>query len=184
MKGRMRADRQTAAVMGQIRREIPEALEAEAVGLAIHIDDLRQQAEDLQIEIEMAVTALSTVVTNLSAVVTGAVMQLQSVKERVELLELPETPEAEHEPSPELPARDEGLSDLARASGNGGPLGYPKQRSLAERLDNYTLTSSGCHEWNGPRNLDGFGVLLVMLPVGNRRRTVLNGPGIGDCSVP
>jgi hypothetical protein len=173
MKGRMRTDRQTAAVMGQSFRDTHQAVEAEAFQRAKQIDDLRQQAEDLQVEIEMAVSTLSTVVTNLSAVITGAVMQLQSVKEGVELVELRTTPEPEHEPPPELPADDEGLRDpTSRASSNGGPLGYPKRPSLAERLDNYTVTGSACHEWNGPRNLDGFGVLLVTLPVGNRRRTV------------
>src|SRR6187402_2533552 len=96
MNGRMRADRQTPAVNGHRRGENAEA--AEAVELATQICDLRQQAEGLRVEIEMAVSALSTVVTNLSAVVTGAVMQLQTIKQRVELLEQPDIPKADSVP--------------------------------------------------------------------------------------
>jgi hypothetical protein len=168
MNGRMRADRQTPAVNGHDCRANAEA--AEAVELAAQIDDLRQQAEGLQVEIEMAVSALSTVVTNLSAVVTGAVMQLQSIKQRVEQLEQPDTPKPDS--VPELPA-EQPLSDLAsRAPGTGDSVGHPKQPTLRDRLANYTVTGSGCHEWRGPRNLDGYGMMTVMLPVGKRQRTV------------
>jgi hypothetical protein len=166
----MRADRQTAAAMGEGSRD-SAMIEAEALEVAEQIDGHRQQAEDLRLEIETAVVALSTVVTNLSAVVTGAVMQLHSIKQRVGLLEPPEMAELEPEPVLELPATT--ASHLtSQASGDGDPLGNPRPRSVAERLDNYTLTGSGCHEWNGQRNLDGFGLLTVMLPVGNRQRSV------------
>jgi hypothetical protein len=168
MNGRMRSDRQTAAVNGHRCRENAEV--AEAVELTTQIDDLRQQAEGLQVEIEMAVSALSTVVTNLSAVVTGAVMQLQSIKQRVELLEQPDTPKADS--VPELRADEPWQGLGSRGPGAGDSVGHPKQRTLTDRLANYTVTGSGCHEWRGLRNLDGYGMMTVMLPVGKRQRTV------------
>jgi hypothetical protein len=159
--GRMRADRQKAAANVQRCRQNTD-VEAEAVELADQIDGVRQQAEDLRVEIEMAISTLMTVVTSLSAVATGAVMQLQSIKHRVELFESPATPEPDS--VPELPT-EEPLGELtSRASRNGN--------TLRDRLANYTVTGSGCHEWNGPRNLDGYGMLTVMLPVGKRQRTV------------
>jgi hypothetical protein len=111
-------------------------------------------------------------VTNLSAVVTGAVMQLHSIKQRVGQLDAPETAEPAPQPVPELPEKEDSSDITAEASNDGVLLGKPRLRSLAERLDNYDLTDSGCHEWKGLRNVDGFGMLTVMLPVGNRQRSV------------
>jgi HNH endonuclease len=43
----------------------------------------------------------------------------------------------------------------------GDPMGRFKWPTAEDRLQEFTVTEDGCHEWNGARNRDGYGVVQL-----------------------
>lgn len=85
--------------------------------------------------------------------------------ETVNLFDRPQKADGTGSPTTRRERAARRAADLARAreSAQYDPRSGKPRKSLAEVLDRFVVAPSGCHEWTGTKNRDGYGIVCLML---------------------